>query len=64
MARMRHLAYCNPTKGAEMTNTKTTPFGRIREILNDVNYAQRRLTEIRTGVSLTTRPKHADRHGA
>lgn len=47
-----------------MTSTKTTPFGRIREILNDVNYAQRRLTEIRTGVPLTTRPKHADRHGA
>ncbi len=47
-----------------MTNTKTTPFGRIREFVSEINYAQRRLTEIRTGVPLTTRPKHADRHEA
>jgi hypothetical protein len=47
-----------------MTNAKTTTFGRIREIWSEINYAQRRLTEIRTGVPLTTRPKNSDRHGA
>jgi hypothetical protein len=47
-----------------MTNTKTTAFGRIREIWSEINYAQRRLTEIRTGVPLTTRPKHTPRHEA
>lgn len=47
-----------------MTNTKTTAFGRIRELLSEVNYAQARLTEIRTGVPLTTRPKRREHHGA
>lgn len=47
-----------------MTSTKTSAFGRIREMWNDINYAQRRLTEIRTGVPLTTRPKHSEHRDA